>query len=71
MLRCLQSILPLFALSAGICEELTTRGYLQQQFEALFGSNIAGVLAQAAVFGAGHLYQGWKMALNMMLNIFS
>jgi membrane protease YdiL (CAAX protease family) len=54
----------LMALSAGICEEAVFRGYLQQQFTRWIGRGSAGVLAQAAVFGLTHGYQGWK---NMVL----
>jgi len=46
------------ALSAGFCEELAFRGYLQRQFSAMAGSVILAVLLQAVVFGVGHLYEG-------------
>jgi membrane protease YdiL (CAAX protease family) len=46
------------ALSAGFCEELAFRGYLQKQFQAITGSAGWAVLIQAIVFGAGHLYEG-------------
>ena len=51
-----------FALSAtaGFCEEIIFRGYLQMQIAALAGSIWVGVLAQAAVFGASHAYEGWQ-----------
>jgi hypothetical protein len=49
--------LPL-ALSAGFCEELAFRGYLQKQFQAITGSAWMAVLIQAIVFGIGHLYEG-------------
>jgi membrane protease YdiL (CAAX protease family) len=49
--------LPL-ALSAGFCEELAFRGYLQKQFQAITGSAVWAVLIQAIVFGVGHLYEG-------------
>jgi len=48
------------ALTAGFCEELMVRGYLQKQLHALFKSATAAVLAQGIVFGAAHAYQGWK-----------
>jgi uncharacterized protein len=48
--------LPL-ALSAGFCEELAFRGYLQKQFQAITGSAVWAVLIQAIVFGVGHLYE--------------
>lgn len=50
----------LVALTAGICEELMTRGYLQRQLSALLKSGPAAVLAQGIIFGAAHAYQGWK-----------
>lgn len=46
------------ALSAGFCEELVFRGYLQRQFAALTGSAFAGIVLQGIVFGFGHLYEG-------------
>lgn len=46
------------ALSAGFCEELAFRGYLQKQFQAITGSAVWAVLLQAIVFGVGHLYEG-------------
>ena len=46
------------ALSAGFCEELAFRGYLQKQFQAITGSAGWAVLTQAIVFGIGHLYEG-------------
>ncbi len=46
------------ALSAGFCEELAFRGYLQKQFEAITGSAGLAVFIQAVVFGIGHLYEG-------------
>lgn len=46
------------ALSAGFCEELAFRGYLQKQFQAITGSAGWAVLIQAVVFGIGHIYEG-------------
>jgi membrane protease YdiL (CAAX protease family) len=46
------------SVSAGFCEELVFRGYLQRQFYALTGMAPAAVICQALVFGAAHLYQG-------------
>jgi uncharacterized protein len=46
--------------SAGFCEEVIFRGYLQRQFTAWTGSVPAGVVLQAVVFGSAHLYQGGK-----------
>lgn len=53
----------LISLTAGICEEITFRGYLQKQLSAWTGSIPAGLLLSAAVFGAGHIYQGSKSAV--------
>ena len=46
------------ALSAGFCEELVFRGYLQKQFQAVTGNAGLAVFFQAIVFGVGHLYEG-------------
>lgn len=48
------------SISAGICEEMAFRGYVQKQFHALTGSVVMAVLAQGLVFGLFHSYQGWK-----------
>jgi membrane protease YdiL (CAAX protease family) len=48
------------SVSAGFCEEVVYRGYLQKQFQALTGSVVVAVLAQALVFGIAHAYQGTK-----------
>jgi hypothetical protein len=44
--------------SAGFCEEIIFRGYLQRQFAAWTHSVAAGAILQAVVFGAGHGYEG-------------
>jgi uncharacterized protein len=44
--------------TAGICEEIIFRGYLQRQFAAITLSMLAGVLLSAVVFGAAHGYEG-------------
>jgi hypothetical protein len=46
------------AITAGICEETIFRGYLQRQFVAWTHSAPVGVILSAALFGAGHVYQG-------------
>jgi hypothetical protein len=51
----------LLCATAGFCEEVIFRGYLQKQFSAWTGSAIAGLLLQAVVFGAGHGYQGTRL----------
>jgi membrane protease YdiL (CAAX protease family) len=48
------------SITAGICEELVFRGYVQRQFDALTGSVAVAVLGQGMVFGLFHFYQGWK-----------
>jgi uncharacterized protein len=48
------------SITAGICEEMAFRGYLQQQLQALGGGVVAAVLGQGLVFGLAHSYQGWK-----------
>ncbi len=47
-------------ITAGICEEMAFRGYLQRQFHALTGKMAWAVLLQALVFGIAHGYQGWR-----------
>jgi len=44
--------------TAGFCEEIIFRGYLQRQFAASTNSVLAGMLLSAAVFGAAHGYEG-------------
>ena len=51
------------SLTAGFCEEVMFRGYIQKQFLAWTSSEIAAVLLQAIVFGAAHSYQGPRLAL--------
>ncbi len=46
--------------SAGFCEEIIFRGYLQRQFSALARRWWVGVAAQAILFGAAHGYEGWR-----------
>ena len=48
------------SITAGVCEELAFRGYVQRQFQALTGSVVMAVLVQGIVFGLFHSYQGWK-----------
>jgi len=48
------------SITAGVCEEMAFRGYVQQQFHALTGSLATAVLGQGVVFGLFHFYQGWK-----------
>ena len=46
------------AATAGFCEEIVFRGYLQRTFTTLTRSSFAGIALSAAVFGASHGYQG-------------
>ena len=46
------------SLSAGICEEIVFRGYLQRQLAALSGSTSLAILGQAIIFGVAHGYEG-------------
>ena len=48
------------SITAGVCEEVAFRGYVQRQFHALTGSVAFAVLGQGLVFGLFHSYQGWK-----------
>ena len=50
----------LLCLTAGFCEEIAFRGYLQKQFHAFTGSIVIAVVLQGIVFGVAHGYQGWK-----------
>lgn len=51
------------SLTAGFCEELIYRGYLQRQFAAFTHAVTGGIVLQAVAFALGHSYQGWKYAL--------
>ncbi|MGH9773525.1 MAG: CPBP family intramembrane glutamic endopeptidase [Candidatus Acidiferrales bacterium] len=48
----------LVAVSAGICEELVFRGYLQEIFKRWTGMAWLAVVLQALIFGSAHSYQG-------------
>lgn len=51
--------------TAGFCEELVFRGYLLRQFHALTRHAGLAVLAQAALFGVSHGYQGVQACLTI------
>jgi uncharacterized protein len=53
----------LLALTAGICEEMIFRGYLQRQFTAWTRNAALGILIQAIAFGCAHAYQGWTQVV--------
>jgi uncharacterized protein len=57
------AVYSLLALTAGICEEMIFRGYLQRQFSVFFRSAAAGVVLQGIMFGGSHGYQGPKYML--------
>jgi membrane protease YdiL (CAAX protease family) len=46
------------AASAGFCEEVVYRGYLQTQLGSFTGRPALGIVIQAALFGAAHADQG-------------
>jgi uncharacterized protein len=48
----------LVALTAGICEEMIFRGYLQRQFTGWTRNAAVGIVLQGIAFGAAHAYQG-------------
>jgi uncharacterized protein len=48
----------MLSISAGICEEIVFRGYLQQQFGRAGGRIWIGVVLSAIVFGGAHGYEG-------------
>lgn len=57
---------PVAAVAASIFEELLYRGYLIGVFRASAGVPGA-VLLSSALFGLGHLYQGWRHVLRTSL----
>jgi uncharacterized protein len=44
--------------TAGFCEEIIFRGYLQRQFTAIGRSAVVGIFLSAIIFGASHGYEG-------------
>jgi uncharacterized protein len=55
------------ALSAGFCEELAFRGYLQKQVQTIAGSALVAVFLQGFLFGIGHLYEGPQAVVKIVL----
>jgi membrane protease YdiL (CAAX protease family) len=53
----------LLSVSAGLCEEVAFRGYLQRQFAALTRNDLLGLVISAVIFGVGHGYQGWRSVI--------
>lgn len=54
----------LLSVTAGICEEVVFRGYLQRQLAALANNVWAGIVVSGLIFGSAHGYEG---ARRMML----
>jgi membrane protease YdiL (CAAX protease family) len=48
------------SITAGVCEEMAFRGFLQRQLHALSGNIAVAVVGQGLVFGLFHSYQGWR-----------
>ena len=61
------AVFSLLTVTAGICEEMIFRGYLQRQFSAFFRSAAAAVVLQGIVFGASHGYQTPKFMLIILV----
>jgi membrane protease YdiL (CAAX protease family) len=53
----------LLALTAGFCEEIIFRGYLQRQLTVMLGSPAAAIVGQGILFALFHGNQGWKFAV--------
>lgn len=53
----------LLSSSAGLCEEIIFRGYLQRQFGAILGNVWIGMLISAGIFGLSHGYEGSRRML--------
>jgi hypothetical protein len=51
------------SITAGICEEILFRAYLQRQLAALSGSSAIGIVASALIFGVAHGYEGARRML--------
>jgi hypothetical protein len=55
------------AISAGFCEEVVYRGYLQTQLTAFTGRASAGIALQALLFGVAHGNQGRSAIVRLAL----
>ena len=53
------------SVTAGICEEIVYRGYLQTQLLAFTGSPAVAVFGQAVLFGVSHGYQGVQSVITI------
>jgi membrane protease YdiL (CAAX protease family) len=54
--------------SAGICEEIVFRGYLQRQLALITGNVSVAIVLQATLFGIGHAYEGVSSVLAIGLH---
>lgn len=54
--------------SAGICEEIVFRGYLQRQLALITGNTAFAILLQAFLFGIGHAYEGLSAVVAIVLH---
>ena len=61
------SVWLLLSITAGICEEIVFRGYLQRQFAAITGRPSLAIMAQAILFGIGHFYEGLGAVVEIVL----
>lgn len=55
------------SITAGICEEILFRGYLQQQLTRVTGRLWLGVVISALIFGSAHAYEGKAAMINLAL----
>jgi membrane protease YdiL (CAAX protease family) len=53
------------SITAGFCEEVLFRGYLQRQCAALANAAWFGAVAQGLIFGASHAYEGWQQMVRI------
>jgi uncharacterized protein len=56
------------SISAGVCEEVIFRGYLQKQFSLLARSAAGGLIAQSVLFGITHGYQGFPLVVTITIS---
>ncbi|MCH8620748.1 CPBP family intramembrane glutamic endopeptidase [Undibacterium sp. TS12] len=56
------------SISAGICEEIVFRGYLQRQLALMTGNVGIAILLQAVLFGIGHAYEGFGSVVAIVLH---
>ena len=56
------------SISAGICEEIVFRGYLQRQLSVMTGNVGVAILLQAILFGIGHAYEGLSSVVAIVLH---